>query len=121
MSSKIYSMLGLAQKAGKLVSGDEGCEITIKSKKCYLVIVAKDATERTKKKFKNICNFRKIKIIEFGEKERIGKHIGKGIRSIIALIDINFANKIELLIVDDTRQSGGESYGEEGTRTGKRA
>ena len=49
-------MLGLAQRAGKLVSGDETCEITIKSNKCCLVIVSLDASEKTKKKFKDMCS-----------------------------------------------------------------
>lgn len=102
-------MLGLAQKARKLVSGEEVCEITIKSRKCILVIVAKDASERTKEKYKNMCNSKKIKILEYGNKERLGNHIGKGVRSIIAINDINFAKKIEELIIEETKIGGGDT------------
>lgn len=100
MNEKVYSMIGLAQKAGKLVSGDEICEVTIKSKKCFLVIIAKDASDRTKKKYNDICQYRNIKVLEFGEKEKLGSQIGKGIRSVVALKDVNFANKIEELILE---------------------
>lgn len=111
MADKIYSMLGLAQKAGKLVSGDETCEVTIKSNKCYLVIIAKDASERTKEKFKKICCFRDVKILEYGCKDKIGSYIGKGVRSVVGLKDINFAKKIEELIEQNIKQNGGESIG----------
>ena len=45
---KVYSLLGLAKKAGQLLSGDDTCERTIKSGKAVLVIVAGDASENTK-------------------------------------------------------------------------
>lgn len=105
---KIYSMFGLAQRAGKLVSGDETCEMTIKSNKCCLVIISQDASDRTKKKFKDMCSYREIKLLEYGEKERIGSHIGKESRSVIAIKDGNFARKIEELINEKIKQSGGE-------------
>lgn len=105
---KIYSMFGLAQRAGKLVSGDDTCEMTIKTNKCCLVIVSQDASDGTKKKFKDMCNYRKIKLLEYGEKERIGSHIGKESRSVIAIKDDNFARKIEEMINEKTKQNGGE-------------
>lgn len=107
-SNKVYSMFGLAQRAGKLVSGDDICEMTIKTNKCCLVIVSQDASDRTKKKFKDMCSHRNIKLLEYGEKERIGDHIGKESRSVIAIKDENFARKIEELIIEKMKQSGGE-------------
>ena len=100
MNDKVYSMLGLAQKAGELVSGDEICEMTIKSKKCFLVVIAKDASDRTKKKFVDMCNFRNIRFLEYGQKEQLGNCIGKGIRSVVTIKNVNFAKKIEELIKD---------------------
>lgn len=111
MNDKVYSMLGLAQKAGELVSGDEVCEMTIKSKKCTLVIIAKNSSDKTKKKFIEMCNYRNIKILEYGQKDQLGSCIGKGIRSVVVIKNTNFAAKIEQLIKDSNKQNGGGVIG----------
>lgn len=108
MTNKIYSMIGLAQKAGKVSSGDDTCETIIKSNKSFLVIVASDASDRTKKKFNDMCIYRNIKIYEFGLKDVLGKSIGKLTRSILVIKDINFANTIEKLLNEKINESGGD-------------
>jgi len=106
MNDKIYSMLGLAQKAGKLLSGEYTCEMAIKAKKCRLVIIASDASDKSKKKFIDMCNFREINIFEYGTKDELGKYIGKTSRAIIAIKDLGFANSIEKIF--NNKINGGE-------------
>ena len=48
---KVLSLIGLAMKAGQVVSGEFSVEKCIKSGKAKLVIIATDASENTKKKF----------------------------------------------------------------------
>lgn len=115
MNDKVYSMISLAQKAGELVSGDEVCEMTIKSKKCFLVIIAKNASDRTKKKFMDMCEFRNIKLMEYGQKEGLGNCIGKDIRSVVAIKNANFAKKIEELILKSNELYGGGVIAKEST------
>lgn len=102
MPNKIFSFLGLATKARKLVSGDETCERAIKSGKVTLVIVSEDASQNTKKKFADMCEYRKISIRFFGEKENIGKFAGKDIRSVVAIIDENFSKRLIEMIDSQT-------------------
>ena len=45
--NKTLSMLGLARRAGKVVSGEFSVEKAVKSGKAYLVIVAEDASDNT--------------------------------------------------------------------------
>ena len=52
---RILSMLGLAAKSGNLVSGEFSTEKAVKERKARLVIVAEDASEATKKNFRNLC------------------------------------------------------------------
>ena len=59
MVERIYSFLGLATKAGKLISGEETCERALKLGKVFLVIVSDDASDNTKKKFNDMCKYRK--------------------------------------------------------------
>ena len=51
INNKILSLIGLATKAGKTVSGEFSTEKSVKTGKGYLVLVAEDASENTKKKF----------------------------------------------------------------------
>ena len=47
---KALSMLGLAARAGRIVSGEFTVEKEVKSGRAYLVLIAEDASENTRKK-----------------------------------------------------------------------
>ena len=53
-NNRVLSLIGLATKAGKTVSGEFSTEKSVKTGKGLLVIVAEDASENTKKK-SGIC------------------------------------------------------------------
>ncbi len=91
---KILMQLGLATKAGKLVSGEFMVEKAIKEGAAYLVIVATDASDNTKKHFSDMCTYRNIPIRFYSEKEFIGKCVGKEFRADVALTDEGFAKSI---------------------------
>ena len=59
-NDKILSLIGLATKAGKTVSGEFSTEKSVKTGKGYLVLVAADASENTQKKFRNMCGFYEV-------------------------------------------------------------
>ncbi len=107
MADRIYSFMGLAAKAGKLLSGDETCERAIKSGKVHLVIVSEDASDNTKKKFRDMCSYRSIELREFGEKELLGRFSGKSIRSVIAIMETNFAGHLMEMIDNRGIEHGG--------------
>lgn len=91
---KIYSFIGLAMRAGKIVSGDDSTLLEMRRDKVKLVIVAEDASENTKKLFKDKSSYRKINCIYFSTKEGLGVSIGKDSRAVIGIKDIGFSNKI---------------------------
>lgn len=99
MSKKrVMSLLGLATRARKVVSGDDTTLQDLKKGKVDLVIVATDASDNTKKLFRDKSSFRNIKMVEYGTKEEIGNAIGKSFRAVIGIEDKGFAKKIlELL------------------------
>lgn len=98
MESRIYQMLGLCQKAGKLVTGEFAAKEAVLSNTAYLVIVATDASNNTKKLFKDKSSYRGIPQVEWGTKEALGSKVGKDPRAVIAIVDENFARKIKELI-----------------------
>lgn len=93
-NNKVLSLVGLATKAGKTVSGEFSTEKSVKSGKSFLVIVADDASENTKKKFRNMCEFYDIPVYFLSDKETVGKSMGKEIRASLSIQDENFAKAI---------------------------
>ena len=92
--NKVLSQISLAMKAGKLVSGEFMVEKAIKENEAFLVIVAEDASDNTKKHFNDMCTYRNIPNICFGSKEDLGKSIGKELRAIVALTDKGFTQSV---------------------------
>ena len=92
--SKAMSMISLATKAGKTASGEFSTEQSVKSFKAELVIVAADASDNTKKKFQNMCEFYEVPIYVYGNKESLGHAMGKENRAMLAVNDPGFAKSI---------------------------
>ncbi|HIX30044.1 MAG TPA: ribosomal L7Ae/L30e/S12e/Gadd45 family protein [Candidatus Blautia stercoravium] len=90
-SHKELSLLGLAAKAGKIVSGEFATENAVKAGKAFLVLVAEDASDNTRKKFKDMCTYYEVPFYIIGTKEELGSAIGKEYRASLALTDENFA------------------------------
>ncbi len=91
---KVLSLLGLAMKAGKVASGETAAENAVKGGKAYLVIVANDASDNTRKHFSDMCVFRDIPFIQYSDNENLGRAIGKDLRSNLAVTDRGFADAI---------------------------
>jgi len=95
VNNKILSLISLATKAGKTVSGEFTVEKTVKEGKAFLVVVAEDASDRTKKKFGNMCTFYEVPMVVFGNKDELGHFMGKEFRATLALTDEGFAKTIK--------------------------
>ena len=91
---KILSMISLATKAGKTVSGEFSVEKAVKERKAYLVVVSKEASANTKKMFKNMCEFYKVPIYYYGTKEELGHFMGKEFRASLAVTDSGLAGSV---------------------------
>ena len=89
--NKVLGLLGLAEKAGKVGSGEFSTEKAVKSGKAGLVIVSEESSDNTKKMFRNMCTYYKVPLYVVGTKEELGSAIGKEYRASLALTDENFA------------------------------
>lgn len=103
--NKVYRLLGLATRAGKIAFGTESVTETVTKRKAKLVIVAIDSADRTKRNLVRVCEENNINIREYGNIEELSKCIGKQNKAVIAIKDINFSNEILRLI------DGGEVIG----------
>ena len=98
MINKIYSMLGLCMKAGKLAYGSDMCEENIKKDKVKLLIVSEEASENTKEKFKNFCNNKNVEFVIFGTIDLISHNIGKNNKAVVAILEEGFAIKLKEML-----------------------
>lgn len=95
---KLLQMLGLAMRAGKVISGEEQVLHTIKSRKAKSILLSQDAGENTKKKIVDKCNTYHVPIFRYGTREELGKAIGKPERVVIAITDAGFTRTIQKLV-----------------------
>ena len=94
VDKKILSMFGLAARAGRIASGEFQTETAVKSGEACLVVVAEDASENTKKLFRDKCSFYKVPVLQLGTKEELGHAIGKEYRASLAILDTGFSEAV---------------------------
>lgn len=85
--SKVYSLISLSMRAGKVKSGEFATLEAIRGKTAQLVIISRDASDNTAKQFLDKCRFYNVPIAFFGDKESLGHAIGKGVRTSLAITD----------------------------------
>lgn len=93
-TDNVLRMAGLAMKAGRVVSGEFMTESAVKSGGAYLVIIAQDVSENTRKKFRNMCEYYKVPLREYATKDELGHSLGKEFRASLAVTDEGFAQAI---------------------------
>ena len=102
LDSKVYTLRGFAQKAGKLVSGDDSVFAVLNKKNLKLIVAAADLSDNSQKKFRQklasaeaeVKRKTKIEVYTFGTKVTLGHAIGKSPRGLVAVMDENFAGAI---------------------------
>ena len=104
------SLIGLAQRAGKVASGEFAAEKAIRQGAAALVLLSGDASGNTKKKFTNLANTHKVPRKEYLDKVSLGQCIGKGERSCLVITDAGFAGTIAEREHGSYRKGRGEHW-----------
>lgn len=97
-NSQWQSFLGLAHRAGKVISGEDTVIRAVKQEKAVVVILSEDASDRTKKTINNKCNSYRVPIRTVPNREGLGQAIGQHARVLVAVTDKGFANKLIALL-----------------------
>ena len=98
---KIIQMLGLATRARKVTLGTDALLIGIS--KIKLVFISSDASENTKEKVKNKCEYYKIKYTESLSTTELFKATGKQNLMVLGICDNGFAKSINNLLKEDVK------------------
>lgn len=88
---KQMNLLGLALRAGKLITGEELTIKAVQRKEAKLVIVAGDASNNTQEKLVNKCKYYHVPLDIAFTADEISAAIGKS-RSICAFTEKGFAD-----------------------------
>lgn len=97
--SAALTFLGLCEKSGKLVIGEESCGIAARAKKAKLILTARDAGRSSAVKAENYSGAAKCPSVCLPySKSDLGNMLGRGSPGMLAVTDIGlasaFANKL---------------------------
>lgn len=94
ISPALHSMLGLCQRAGKAVSGDLAVEQALRRRKADLLLLAEDASERTREKFLKLAEQASVRCFSVGDRADLGSALGKAGRAVVAIQSRDFTKGI---------------------------
>ena len=94
MENKVFSYMGFAAKARKLVTGYNTCVYMMEKKKIRLLILAEDLSENSVKKMMSAAEKHRVSCRTFGTKEHLSKITGNVDKGIYGITDDNFAKVI---------------------------
>lgn len=92
--TQVLFALGLAQKAGKVASGDVAVKTALKKGKARLLLIAEDTSANSKKELISLAKQMNVKVVNGLNKINIGWAIGKAKRSSVVILDNNFVKMI---------------------------
>ncbi len=94
---RILSLLGLAARARKIVSGEEFVIKGIQSNHLYFILITNDAAENIRKKVIDKCNYYNIPYKVAFNRDELGHAIGKFSRVVVGVKDQGFAKGLKQL------------------------
>ncbi len=92
------SLLGLANRARKITSGEEMSVKEIRSGKAKLVLLSADSSANTTKKITDKCKSYHVPLKLVEDRYLLGKAIGKEARVVVTVLDEGFAKKLLTLL-----------------------
>ena len=92
--TKAMGLLGLATRAGKVVSGETACKEAVRFGSSHLILIACDASANTTKNITDSCKYYDVPYVTLGTKESLGHAIGNEYNAVVSVNDEGFANGI---------------------------
>ncbi|MFS1663366.1 YlxQ-related RNA-binding protein [Streptococcus sp. zg-JUN1979] len=94
---KLSHMIGLAQRAGRVISGEELVVKAIQTQKAQLIFLANDTKSNLSKKITDKSNYYQIEVSTVLSALELGAALGKP-RKVIAITDAGFSKKMRTLM-----------------------
>lgn len=94
---KLSNLLGLAQRAGKIISGEELVVKAIQTGKAQLIFLANDAGPNLTKKVTDKSNYYNVEVSTVFSTLELSAALGKP-RKVLAVADAGFSKKMRTLM-----------------------
>ncbi|MFO7265429.1 MAG: L7Ae/L30e/S12e/Gadd45 family ribosomal protein [Limnochordales bacterium] len=94
------TVLGFAQAAGKLASGDAACERAIRRGQAKLIVVAEDAGDALARRFLRLAEEYAVPCLRWGDKASLGAWIGERPRAVVVVCDSRFARMLQSAVAE---------------------
>lgn len=92
--TKAMGLLGLAKRAGRVVSGETACKEAVRFGSSCLILIAGDASANTIKNITDSCKYYDVPFATVGTKETLGNAIGNEYNAVVSVNDKGFADGI---------------------------
>lgn len=102
---RVYSIIGFAQKAGKVSSGTMAVQNSLLANRAHLMIISNDIAEKTRETLLQDCQKKNIPWLVLGDKYELGTCVGKAYRVAVTINDKNMAHTI----ISSVRTDGEET------------
>lgn len=94
MTDKALLMIGMARRANKASMGYEKCVDALRKKKSRLIIIARDASDNTRKSVHDSCRHYGVECIEYGSLEELGHITSSPVTAVVSINDDNLAKAV---------------------------
>ncbi|MGQ9533422.1 MAG: L7Ae/L30e/S12e/Gadd45 family ribosomal protein [Desulfotomaculales bacterium] len=92
--AKLRGLLGLAARAGQVVSGTTAVRVGLTTGRVKMLVVAADAAPRTAREFELLAARYRIPVLRHGTRHELGRLLGKPPRSVVAITSEHLARGI---------------------------
>lgn len=112
--TEVFGVLGLARRAGSVVTGTGAVRDAVRADAARLVLLAEDAAAGQVGKVANLLRHRSIPRVTWGTREELGRAVGAAPLSAIAIMDEGFALKLREELGGDEGPVDGSHSDEDG-------
>ncbi len=100
---RVYNLIGLAERAGKAVSGADAVKASLLRGKARILICTRDISRGTMDKIltaaeRGAREGKEPALYSFGESERLGMSMGRPPRTVLAIEDKGFAEGLAQIL-----------------------
>ncbi len=91
---KVYNLIGIAQRGGKVSSGNTAAEKSLLGQQACLLIMSEDIAINSRDVLQRICERQRIPWFILGSKFELGNSVGKPYRVALTINDAGLAQAI---------------------------
>jgi len=112
--TEVLGLLGLARRAGSVVTGTGAVRDAVRADAAQLVLLAEDGAAGQVDKVANLLRHRTVPWMTWGTQEELGRAVGSAPLSALAIMDDGFARRLRLELRGNEGSHGGPVSDEDG-------